>query len=214
MFAAAASSRSLAPKLRSVFVALGLLMAAASLVNLTHGQIEAHFYFFVLIVVLTLYEDWVPFLVAVAFVLGHHGVMGTLEAKQVYNSPDAWAHPWKWAIIHAAFVAMAGTAGVIAWRLNESVRNDKDAIRRQLAELAETDSLTDLPNRRRMMRDVEALFRGPDPEGLLVLLDLNGFKAYNDSFGHPAGDALLTRLSAKLARALTRTTERSCAAIP
>ncbi|HKD93696.1 MAG TPA: diguanylate cyclase, partial [Gaiellaceae bacterium] len=33
----------------------------------------------------------------------------------------------------------------------------------------------------------------------LVLFDLNGFKTYNDTFGHPAGDALLTRLAAKLA---------------
>ena len=35
---------------------------------------------------------------------------------------------------------------------------------------------------------------------MLVLFDLNGFKAYNDTFGHPAGDALLSRLAAKLGR--------------
>ena len=37
---------------------------------------------------------------------------------------------------------------------------------------------------------------------MLVLFDLNGFKTYNDTFGHPAGDALLTRLAAKLAAAV------------
>src|SRR3970282_2064670 len=33
----------------------------------------------------------------------------------------------------------------------------------------------------------------------LMIFDLDGFKSYNDTFGHPAGDALLTRLGAKLA---------------
>ena len=37
---------------------------------------------------------------------------------------------------------------------------------------------------------------------VLVLFDLNGFKSYNDTFGHPAGDALLARLAAKLAAAV------------
>src|SRR5205814_4197895 len=42
---------------------------------------------------------------------------------------------------------------------------------------------------------------GGDPL-LLILCDLNGFKGYNDTFGHPAGDALLTRLGGTLVAAL------------
>ena len=40
--------------------------------------------------------------------------------------------------------------------------------------------------------------RGSSEPWQLVLYDLNGFKRYNDTFGHPAGDALLERLSDKL----------------
>ena len=59
--------------------------------------------------------------------------------------------------------------------------------------LALTDPLTSLGNRRALMADLE------DCTGLLVLFDLDGFKRYNDAYGHPAGDALLARLGRKLA---------------
>ena len=63
-------------------VSLGLLTAAALFVDAAGGRIEAHFYFFVLIIVLTLYEDWLPFLVAVAFVLVHHGMVTPPKPKR------------------------------------------------------------------------------------------------------------------------------------
>jgi diguanylate cyclase (GGDEF)-like protein len=63
-----------------------------------------------------------------------------------------------------------------------------------------TDALTGLGNRRMLMEDLEqtlerATRRSP---ATLLLFDLDGFKYYNDTFGHPAGDALLARLGAKL----------------
>ena len=65
---------------------------------------------------------------------------------------------------------------------------------------ATTDALTGLRNRRQLLSDVERrLERAPVPQTLLMLFDLDGFKSYNDTFGHPAGDALLTRLGEKLA---------------
>ncbi len=69
---------------------------------------------------------------------------------------------------------------------------------------ANTDSLTSLPNRRALMRDLEAQLAEASQERplILALADLNGFKQYNDTFGHPAGDALLARLGDRLARSL------------
>ena len=64
-----------------------------------------------------------------------------------------------------------------------------------------TDALTGLGNRRSLMQDVEAALEA-DGTTLLVLYDLDGFKGYNDTFGHPAGDALLARLGRALSESV------------
>jgi diguanylate cyclase (GGDEF)-like protein/putative nucleotidyltransferase with HDIG domain len=72
-----------------------------------------------------------------------------------------------------------------------------------LREQAERDPLTGLGNRRKMAADVEAWRAAADGSPrLLILFDLNGFKGYNDAFGHLAGDALLARLGTKLSERL------------
>jgi len=64
---------------------------------------------------------------------------------------------------------------------------------------AVTDALTGLANRRRLMADLEAAVSASPPEAMvLALFDLDGFKAYNDGYGHPAGDDLLRRLGTAL----------------
>jgi two-component system, cell cycle response regulator len=66
-----------------------------------------------------------------------------------------------------------------------------------------TDALTGLANRRSLTTDLEsALAPGVEREAILALYDLDGFKAYNDSFGHVAGDDLLRRLGHQLAAAV------------
>lgn len=69
---------------------------------------------------------------------------------------------------------------------------------------AMTDSLTGLGNRRRLMHELdEACGKATLDEPLAVIIfDLNGFKHYNDTFGHPAGDALLARLGRSLETAI------------
>ena len=63
-----------------------------------------------------------------------------------------------------------------------------------------TDVLTGLGNRRRLLADLhDVLVAEPLQSTMLMVFDLDGFKGYNDTFGHPAGDALLVRLGAKLA---------------
>ena len=64
---------------------------------------------------------------------------------------------------------------------------------------ARTDALTGLGNRRKLLDDLAAVLEEKTTH-VLAVFDLNGFKHYNDSFGHPAGDALLARLGEKLGR--------------
>jgi diguanylate cyclase (GGDEF)-like protein len=73
------------------------------------------------------------------------------------------------------------------------------AQKRELEVAAETDALTGLGNRRALLADLERrLARAAADPAALMLFDLNGFKGYNDTYGHPAGDALLSRLGAAL----------------
>jgi len=207
VFAALGATTRLSRKLRAASASLGLLTAAALLIHDSGGLLEWHFYFFVLIIVLTLYEDWMPFLLAVAFVLIHHGVLGTLEPRGVFDRREEWEHPWTWATIHAAFVAAAGVAALAAWRLNEDVRSKMRAAHRQLEVASETDSLTGLGNRRKLMAELQEISTS-GKSAVLVILDLDGFKSYNDTFGHPAGDSLLARIGARLQQT---TDGRGCA---
>jgi diguanylate cyclase (GGDEF)-like protein len=75
-----------------------------------------------------------------------------------------------------------------------------EAIREQ----AMTDPLTGLGNRRRLTADLGRAFSADANVGpsVLLLFDLDGFKGYNDTFGHLAGDELLARLGGRLQQAV------------
>lgn len=80
-------------------------------------------------------------------------------------------------------------------------REAAEALALQTREIANNDALTGLPNRRSFFRGLEkrlAVLRGEGTPFLLGLIDLDGFKPVNDSYGHAAGDALLTMASDRL----------------
>ena len=98
-----------------------------------------------------------------------------------------------------AIVLATSSLLVIMTRLVLTWREYLALLRTTQAE-ALTDALTGMANRRALTLELERrtdAVRGKNSFAL-ALFDLDGFKHYNDSFGHPAGDALLQRLGARL----------------
>ncbi len=181
----AAICRPLGRRARTASVALGLVIASSVLVDLSGGAVEAHFHFFVIIAFLTLYQEWMPFLVAIGFVVVEHGVVGWLAPHSVYDHPDAESNPWKWALIHGGFVLAASFGNLLAWRITE--------------EEAGRDSMTGCASRSAFLDLVERAARGRSSLPCAVLtVDLDQFTGVNDAIGYPAGDGLLADIAARL----------------
>jgi diguanylate cyclase (GGDEF)-like protein len=177
-----ATAPGLGRKARASATTLSLMAGSAVLVHLWEGVTESHFIFFVMVGVVSLYQDWVPYGVALVMVIAHHGIFGTLYPHAVY-SHDAVHDPWLWAGIHGAFVLAASLAHLAAWRLNE--------------DQVLSDPLTGLANRTLLEEITHRVLQRGSAVSLLFI-DLDDFKAVNDSRGHAAGDDLLLLLAERL----------------
>ncbi|MCL1905535.1 MAG: GGDEF domain-containing protein [Clostridiales bacterium] len=82
---------------------------------------------------------------------------------------------------------------VSSTNISENKRNEE-----LIRHLAEYDDLTGLPNRRRLLKDIDNLFSGGSGEGYVLFFDLDGFKRINDNLGHQAGDELLHQVGLTL----------------
>ncbi len=114
--------------------------------------------------------------------------MGVLAGERVGRLP-ATAE----VLAFATLLLVIGRLGISLRRAGESLASSEHA--------AQTDELTGLANRRALMGDLAGAVAHPTEPGrtrLLAMFDLDGFKLYNDTFGHPTGDALLSRLGRRL----------------
>ena len=114
---------------QALLVSLGLLTCSATLVHIMQGAIEAHFHYFVMVSVLSLYEDWSTYLTAIAYVLFQHGI-GSLFAQHYVFAHEGG--PWLWAGVHTAFIAAQSLANIVNWRAAENLRMQLAAHARDL----------------------------------------------------------------------------------
>ena len=178
-------------RVRAAAASFGLVTASAMFVHLSGGFVEAHFHFFVMIAIISLYQDWAPFLVAIGYVVVHHAVLGIVDPDAVFNHPAARANPVVWAGIHGAFVLAASVASLVSWRFVE--------------QQSLHDPLTGLANRalfgERLNHGLGLAAR--NGRGLAVMyLDVDDFKVINDRFGHAVGDELLRSIAERLKESL------------
>ena len=207
--ALAAGQRRGSRRARACAAVFGMVTASALLVHLSGGTIEMHFHFFVVVGLITLYQDWVPFGLALVYVVVHHGLLGYLAPTAVFSHPAAQRAPVKWALVHGAFVLAACAANLVTWRLSEVQATEISRLVSRLEGLARTDPLTGLPNRRvwdeEVPRELERARRTGAPL-CVAMLDLDHFKAFNDHNGHQEGDRVLKEAAAAWKQAV-RTTD-------
>src|SRR5690606_14525499 len=97
----------------------------------------------------------------------------------------------------AGWFLICGIIGGSIWNLGLLVMS-VDQLRSELRALAKRDDLTGLPNRRGLRAKIilgEKSVRRKQSAAVLMMIDLDRFKAVNDRYGHAAGDAALVHLA-------------------
>jgi signal transduction histidine kinase len=135
-------------RVAAFFVTAGLVFCSTVLVHLSGGTIEAHFHFFILIGLIALYQDWVPFVWNVVFTVLSHGAGTLIASDLMFNHDAAQTRPWTWAFIHGVAVLAACVGEVVFWRHTEleQMRNTKLAAELAVvqAEVEQRQSVSEL----------------------------------------------------------------------
>ena len=112
---------------RASAVGVGLMLSAGTLVHVSGGLTDMHIWFYALLALVALYQTWVPFLLAVAFVAVHHGTMSLVMPEMVYSTPLALKYPLLFALLHAVFLLAEATFLAYGWKFTEEADRGRRA---------------------------------------------------------------------------------------
>jgi signal transduction histidine kinase len=120
-------------RLAAFFITAGLVFCSSVLVHLSGGMIEAHFHFFILVGLIALYQDWVPFLWNVLFTVVSHGAGSVIAGDLMFNHEAGQEQPWSWAAIHGVAVLAACVSEIIFWKNTELQQRKNTSLASELA---------------------------------------------------------------------------------
>ena len=108
-------------------VSLGLVASAGLLVHIGDGLTVLHFHFFVVVTALALYQQWLPFALALGFTVLDHAVIGLVTPRGVYDDAFGLRSPLAAAVVHGSYVLLVAASSAIAWTWAERERQDAEA---------------------------------------------------------------------------------------
>lgn len=163
-------------RVQSLIVTVGLLSCSALIVHITGGLIQAYFHFFVMVAALSLYEDWLPFAIAVLYV----GIQQTITAEIVdYDEANS---PWRWAAVHSAFIAALSLVCLATWRASA---RDREAFRSLVETLEEGVVMIDRGGTMVTANPSATRILGMDPTEVISGYGVNGEWSFVDVDGRP-----------------------------
>jgi signal transduction histidine kinase len=169
----------------SLIVTVGLVYCSSAFVGLTHGVIEAHFHFFVIIGFIALYQSWTALLCTIILTVVSHGIGSMWQQNLIFSHEAGQVNPWLWSLLHGVAVLAAWTGMIVFWRFTEDAQREKDVLARRLADSEinrrqfTSDLLTNLARRNQsllhrqleIINQLEETERDPDALSDLFALD-------------------------------------------
>ncbi|MGY1653183.1 methyl-accepting chemotaxis protein [Geodermatophilus sp. SYSU D01119] len=119
---------------RASAVGLGLMIGADVLVHVGGGLTDLHIWFYVVLALVSLYQAWIPFLLAVAFVAVHHAAMSLWMPTSVFSTQEGQEHPVLFAGLHAVFILAEATFLAYGWKFAEASERARRTERRRAEE--------------------------------------------------------------------------------